>query len=82
MPVEDCERIGVLKKKCLALGIAIKNSELLRAGVATIQRLSNEDLKRVLALVEKIKTGRPIGKEKKAREPHVHGVVSPGKKTS
>jgi hypothetical protein len=67
MPVEDYERLGALKKKCLALGIAMKKSELLRAGLATLQRLSDEDLKRVLALVEKIKTGRPAGKEKKGK---------------
>lgn len=67
MPVEDYERLGALKKKCLTLGIAIKKSELIRAGLATLQRLSNEDLKRVLALVEKIKTGRPVGKEKKSK---------------
>ena len=67
MPAEDYERLGALKKKCLTLGVAIKKSELLRAGLATLQRLSNEDLKRVLALVEKIKTGRPAGKEKKSK---------------
>lgn len=67
MPVEDYERLGALKKKCLTLGIAIKKSELLRAGLATLQRLSDDDLKRVLALVEKIKTGRPAGKEKKSK---------------
>lgn len=67
MPLEDYERIGALKQKCLALGVAIKKSELLRAGLITLQRLSEEDLKRVLALVDKIKTGRPAGKEKKSK---------------
>jgi hypothetical protein len=65
MPLEDYERIAALKQKCLAIGIAIKKSELLRAGLITLQRLSDEDLKRVLALVDKIKTGRPAGKVKK-----------------
>ena len=67
MPLEDYERIGALKQKCLALGVAIKKSELLRAGLITLQRLSDEDLKRVLASVDKIKTGRPAGKEKKSK---------------
>ena len=67
MPIEDYERLGALKKKSLTLGIAIKKSELLRAGLITLQRLTNEDLTRVLALVEKIKTGRPAGKEKKSK---------------
>ena len=68
MPIEDYERIGALKKKCLTMGVAVKKSELLRAGLATLQRLSDEDLKRVVALVETIKTGRPAGKAKKSKD--------------
>ncbi|MEO6024919.1 MAG: hypothetical protein ABIP64_17760 [Burkholderiales bacterium] len=67
MPSVEYDRIGELKKTCLALGIAIKKSELLRAGLATLQRLSADDLKRVLSLVENIKTGRPAGKTKKRK---------------
>ena len=67
MPSADYDRIKILKKSCLALGIAVKKSELLRAGLQTLQRLSNEDLKRVIALVETIKTGRPTGTAKKQK---------------
>ena len=73
MPSTDYDRIGALKKSCLALGFAVKKSELLRAGLQTLQRLSADDLKRVITLVENIKTGRPAGKNKKHKG-------TPGKK--
>jgi hypothetical protein len=66
MPVSDYELIGALKQRCLGLGIAIKKSELLRAGLATLRRLSDESLAQVVAAVESVKTGRPPGRSKKA----------------
>jgi hypothetical protein len=67
MPVADYEMIGALKRRCLGLGIAVKKSELLRAGLATLQRLSDESLAQVVDAVESVKTGRPPGKNKKSR---------------
>lgn len=68
MPVADHELIGVLKTRCLGLGIAIKKSELLRAGLAALDRLPNESLAQVVAAVESVKTGRPPGKKKKKKK--------------
>ena len=68
MPVADHELIGVLKKRCIGLGIAIKKSELLRAGLAALDRLPDESLAQVAAAVESVKTGRPPGKKKKKRK--------------
>jgi len=68
MPVADHELIGVLKKRCIGLGIAIKKSELLRAGLASLQRLPDASLAQVVAAVESVKTGRPPGKKKKKRK--------------
>ena len=68
IPLAEYERIKVLKKKCLAIGIVIKKSEMLRAGLATLERLSVEDLKRVVNLVSTIGTGRPVGERAKQRE--------------
>src|ERR1700680_1545257 len=68
MPVADHELIGVLKKRCLGLGIAIKKSELVRAGIAALERLPDESLVEVVAAVESIKTGRPPGKKKKKKK--------------
>jgi len=67
MPAADYELINTLKKRCLRLGIAIKKSELLRAGLATLQRLSDPGLAQVVAAVENVKTGRPAGAGKKAK---------------
>jgi hypothetical protein len=64
MPVVDYELIGALKNRCLGLGVAIKKSELLRAGLATLQRLSDESLAQVVAAIESVKTGRPPGGKK------------------
>jgi len=68
MPVADHELIGILKTRCLGLGIAIKKSELLRAGLAALERLPDESLAQVAAAVESVKTGRPPGKKKKKKK--------------
>jgi len=68
MPAADYERIGVLKQRCIALGVAIKKSELLRAGLVMLENLSDENLARVAAAVESVKTGRPPGKKKKKKK--------------
>jgi len=67
MPVADYELLGVLKKRCIGLGVAIKKSELLRAGLAALERLPDESLARVVAEVETVKTGRPPGKKKRKK---------------
>jgi len=68
MPVADHELIGILKTRCLGLGIAIKKSELLRAGLAALERLPDESLAQVAAAVESVKTGRPPGKKRKKKK--------------
>lgn len=65
MPLADYELIGRLKKRCIGLGIALKKSELLRAGLASLEGLSDVNLAQVAAAVESVKTGRPPGKKKK-----------------
>lgn len=66
MPAGEYRSIGELKKRCLGLGIAVKKSELLRAGLAAIRALGDERLVEAVTAVESIKTGRPPGKKKKA----------------
>lgn len=68
MPAADYERIGALKQRCIGLGLAIKKSELLRAGLAVLEMLPDENLARVAAAVESVKTGRPPGKKKKKKK--------------
>ena len=68
MPAADHALIGVLKKRCIGLGVAIKKSELLRAGLTVLERLPNESLAQVVAAVESVKTGRPPGEKKKKKK--------------
>ncbi len=58
-PEHDYLKISELKKTCLAEGIQIKKSELLRAGLQLLTKLSLVELKQAIEQVEKVKTGRP-----------------------
>jgi hypothetical protein len=73
MPVFDYELIGALKSKCIDLGVAVKKSELLRAGLHALTRISDENLAQVIAAVESVKTGRPKGKKKKKQTNRAKG---------
>jgi hypothetical protein len=73
MPVGDYELIGMLKAKCIGLGIAVKKSELLRAGLHALARISDESLAEVVRAVESVKTGRPPGEKKKKKANRAKG---------
>jgi hypothetical protein len=73
MPVRDYELIGALKSKCIGLGLAVKKSELLRAGLHALTQISDENLARVIAAVESVKTGRPRGKKKRKKTDRAKG---------
>jgi hypothetical protein len=68
MPAADYELIGALKQRCIGLGVAMKKSELLRAGLAALQRLPDDGLAEIVTAVENVKTGRPPGKKKKKKK--------------
>ena len=59
MPQADYDLIAVLKEKTARAGVHAKKSELLRAGLQALSKLSAAQLKRAVADLEKIKTGRP-----------------------
>lgn len=52
MPESDVEKLVALKKKCLAAGVRVKKSELLRIGLHSILKLSNAAL---VSAVKRIK---------------------------
>ena len=68
MPIVDYALIDMLKRRCIGLGFAMKKSELLRAGLATLQRLPDEELAQAVAAVESVKTGRPPGRKKRKKK--------------
>ncbi|MGZ4960196.1 MAG: hypothetical protein ACXV7J_13150 [Methylomonas sp.] len=58
-PEHDYRKISELKKTCLAAGIHVKKSEVLRAGLNLLTQLSLDELKQIVEKVEKVRTGRP-----------------------
>jgi hypothetical protein len=59
MPSTDYEKIGQLRAKCLKIGLGVTKSEIIRAGLHALGRLSTENLREVVESLEKVKTGRP-----------------------
>ena len=58
-PEQDYLKISELKKTCLAEGIHVKKSEILRAGLHLLTQLNLDELKKAVDQVEKVQTGRP-----------------------
>lgn len=58
-PVEDYRKISALKIACLAAGVHVKKSEILRAGLHLLTQLNPDELKQAVEQVEKVLTGRP-----------------------
>lgn len=59
MPQNDYAKIAELKQACQKAGLQVKKSELLRAGLQVLSKLSMAQLKQTMAHLEHIKTGRP-----------------------
>jgi hypothetical protein len=59
MPELEYAQITALKKRCLEAGISVKKSEILRAAVASLAKLSETSLLAAVRRLDVIKTGRP-----------------------
>ena len=59
MPEGEYAVIANLKKRCLDAGVPAKKSEILRAAVANLAKLSDATLVAAVRRLEVIKTGRP-----------------------
>jgi len=59
MPANEYKQIAEIKAACMAAGVPVKKSEVLRAGLQVLAGMSTAQIKRRLAALEKIKTGRP-----------------------
>ena len=64
MPDSEYALIATLKKRCLTAGLAAKKSEILRAAIAQMDKLTDAALVAAMRRLEVIKTGRPA-KERK-----------------
>lgn len=58
MPPQDSHLIDELRDKCLATGVYVSKSELIRAGLHALSLLSVEDLRSRVLAVEKLPVGR------------------------
>ncbi|WP_416559390.1 hypothetical protein ACHEXL_10475 [Limnohabitans sp. yimb22184] len=59
IPKAELLQIADMKKRALGLGVEIKKSELIRAGLQTLLSLTDANFKKALSSVPTIKTGRP-----------------------
>ena len=59
MPQTDYDLISEIKQRALKAGLHVKKSELLRAGLQALAKLTTVQLKQTVTKLEKIKTGRP-----------------------
>jgi hypothetical protein len=59
MPENEYAVIALLKKRCLGVGVSAKKSEILRAAVAGLAKLSDASVATAIRKLEAIKTGRP-----------------------
>jgi hypothetical protein len=59
MPDGEYAQIAALKKRCLDAGVSAKKSEILRAAVANLAKLSDASVVAAIRRLEVIKTGRP-----------------------
>jgi len=59
MPQDEYQKIAQIKETCLEVGLLVKKSEVLRAGLKALAGMSPVQSKRALSGLEKIKTGRP-----------------------
>ena len=59
IPAREYRAIDALKQRYLELGIHMKKSEILRAGLVALSSMGGDELAAVAGRVERIKPGRP-----------------------
>lgn len=63
IPKNEYAAIDALKTRAISLGLSVKKSELLRAGLMALQGLGDAAYKAALAAVPTLKTGRPASEK-------------------
>ncbi len=58
-PEIDYQLIGKIKALLLSNGVAATKSEIIRAGLNVLDKMSVEELKGIFGNLQKVKTGRP-----------------------
>ena len=65
LPKAEYATIDTLKKRAMTMGVSVKKSELLRAGLMWLSGASDSALKAALTAVPTLKTGRPAAQATK-----------------
>lgn len=60
LPKTELLQISEMKKRAMALGVDVKKSELIRAGLRALAGMADTAFKKAMANVPTIKTGRPV----------------------
>jgi hypothetical protein len=59
LPKTELLQIAEMKKRAMTLGVEVKKSELIRAGLQNLSGMGDASFKKALASIPTIKTGRP-----------------------
>ena len=59
LPKTELLQIGEMKKRAMTLGVEVKKSELIRAGLQALAGMADTAFKKAMSNVPTIKTGRP-----------------------
>lgn len=63
IPDGEYQLISRIKKRCMKVGIGANKSEVLRAGLAALDAMTDQDLARLFEKLPRVKTGRPPAKQ-------------------
>lgn len=63
IPDDEYEMISLIKKRCMKVGVSANKSEVLRAGLAALNGMSDRELANVFQDLARVKTGRPPTKK-------------------
>jgi hypothetical protein len=64
IPSDEYELISRIKKRCMKAGVSANKSEVLRAGLAILDSMSDRELAKAVEGLARVKTGRPPSKKK------------------
>ena len=59
IPSDEYELISQIKKRCMKAGISANKSEVLRAGLAALEAMPDQELANLFGKLSRVKTGRP-----------------------
>lgn len=59
IPGDEYELISRIKKRCMKAGVSANKSEVLRAGLAALDSMSDRELTKMFEALSRVKTGRP-----------------------